>query len=102
MTCNLLVSLSSPILATTPSASAPLAREQQSQPVLDVIPQQFKKVRNDSEGATCARTDLEYVHPPPEQKRALSEPQKVRVHVILQLVYYIFAIGYTEFPTHQF
>lgn len=79
----------SPTLATTPSATAPLAREQQSQPVaLDMIPQQFMKVRNDSEG-TCARTDLVYVHPPPEQKRALSQPQKVKVVPFTGPPYYL-------------
>lgn len=69
----------SPLSATTPSASAPLAKEQQFPPELTGgVPQQFIRVRNDKEeGTTCARTDLVYVHPPPEERKALSQPQKV-------------------------
>lgn len=63
-------------VVTTPSAIAPLAREQQVEQVMDPVPQQFRRVREDSE-ATCARTDLIYIHPPPEVRRAITDPQKV-------------------------
>ena len=41
------------------------------------LPQNFSRVCNDQE-STCARTDLVYVHPPPEEKP--SAP-KVNLHI---------------------
>lgn len=63
--------------AITPSATATLNKESQSftEEVSDAVPQQFKRVREDNE-STCARTDLVYIHPPPELRRAIADPQK--------------------------
>ncbi len=64
----------------TPSATTTLNKdlllEQTQEPVLDLVPQQFKRVRDDNEH-TCARTDLVYVHPPAHEKKAIIDPQKV-------------------------
>ena len=66
---------------TTPSATATLNKdlllEPVNEPVLDPVPQQFKRVRGDNEHS-CARTDLVYVHPPAHEKKAIAAPQKVR------------------------
>ena len=69
--------------AITPSATATLNKESQSfsEEVPEAVPQQFKRVREDNE-STCARTDLVYIHPPPELRRAIADPQKVYIYII--------------------
>ena len=46
----------------------------------DNLPQQFMRVANEpASKGTCARTDLVYIHPPPEERKAMTSTIKVLV-----------------------
>ena len=72
----------SPLSATTPKSSVPLSKAFPTQSQTPIphnpIPQSFTRISKDTE-SSCARTDLVYVHPSPEERKALAQPQKVKL-----------------------
>ena len=45
--------------------------------------QQFKRVASEpASKSTCARTDLIYIHPPPEERRAMTATTKVQINAV--------------------
>ncbi len=57
---------------------SPCSSRDSSDTLVSTAPQQFKRVSKNRE-ATCARTDLVYVHPLPEEKKRATDTNKVRV-----------------------
>ena len=75
-----------PLSATTPKSSVPFSKAFQTHTHTPIpqnpIPQSFMRVSKDTE-SSCARTDLVYVHPSPEERKALAQPQKVFNYYLL-------------------
>ncbi|XP_019848994.1 PREDICTED: arginine-glutamic acid dipeptide repeats protein-like [Amphimedon queenslandica] len=85
-----------PLSATTPKSSVPFSKAFQTLTHTPIpqnpIPQSFMRVSKDTE-SSCARTDLVYVHPSPEERKALAQPQKAIPHHIPHL-----SFGQPELP----